>query len=105
MGAIAIKHWLSVPENSILPNEFRVSAFPNPFNDVVKINILSPLRGNAEISIFDIQGREIMSRNINLELGKNSIELNGSTLNSSGVYLLNVNIEEQSSIIKLVYMP
>ena len=41
------------------PSDIRISAYPNPFNPETNISFSLPLSGEAVLSIYDIQGREV----------------------------------------------
>lgn len=60
--------------------------FPNPFNGVTKINFTLRQTGWAEISIYDILGREVFHRRFDRLLpGQHSLLWNGRS--SSGIYV------------------
>ncbi|MDK9701433.1 MAG: T9SS type A sorting domain-containing protein, partial [bacterium] len=52
---------VSTPENptTTLPGEYKLSAYPNPFNPEVRIQFAMPTNGNAIVKVFDVAGREI----------------------------------------------
>ena len=97
---------LSAPdEGSILPYKFELSgAYPNPFNSMTKIDFSLMRQGNAEISLYDINGRFI-SKLIagNFSAGTHSIVVNAGYL-SSGVYLISLEAGQNSAIQKIVLM-
>jgi hypothetical protein len=54
----AENEWGSVlVSNDILPTEFSLSAYPNPFNSAVKIRIQGIKDSGVQVEIFDINGR------------------------------------------------
>lgn len=60
--------------------------YPNPFNPSTLINFSVPESGNAEIKIYDVNGREVSNlMNENKEAGYYSIEFNANAL-PSGIY-------------------
>lgn len=63
----------------------RVSVYPNPFSDVLKI---SDLKGVQSVSVTDISGRQVKTL-------APSAELNLSTL-KSGLYIVNLKMEDGS---------
>lgn len=97
---------LSAPdEGSILPYKFELSgAYPNPFNSMTKIDFSLMRQGNAEISLYDINGRFI-SKLIagNFSAGTHSIVVNAGYL-STGVYLISLEAGQNSAIQKIVLM-
>ncbi|MFH1197911.1 MAG: CotH kinase family protein [bacterium] len=51
----------SIDIEDSLPAEYRLSAFPNPFNPVTTIQYSIPQSSEIRIAIYDILGREIIS--------------------------------------------
>ncbi|MDD2637074.1 MAG: T9SS type A sorting domain-containing protein [Bacteroidales bacterium] len=82
--------------NTIIPdydNSNQISAYPNPFNDIIKINSLEN-ENIVSILLFDMQGRLVCFQN-NTQ-GGSSIEINGSAL-SNGIYFAFLQIRESKS--------
>ncbi len=73
--------------NVTLPLGFSLSQnFPNPFNPSTTITYALPVNSNVSLSVYDINGREVMNLlNAQKPAGNHSIVFDGSTL-SSGVY-------------------
>ncbi|HSD62741.1 MAG TPA: T9SS type A sorting domain-containing protein, partial [Ignavibacteriaceae bacterium] len=101
-----LDHPLLIKEESdhIIPAEFRVSAYPNPFNGTVNINIDGKIK-EPEIRIYNINGEEI-KRYENIQgSGNRYRELwdgrNNSGENvSSGVYLVIVRDQQNPLSVK-----
>jgi len=51
-----------------------INAFPNPFTDYLQIHILTELSGIFDLQLFDINGRLVERRRINLNPGNNRFE-------------------------------
>lgn len=86
---------LSDVKDEIIPKEFSITAYPNPFNPVTTIQYQIPQPGNVKLEIFDLLGRRIWYKNISDQpAGKYNLQWNGSDQNnraaSSGVYLLRI---------------
>ena len=47
--------------NNIVPDEYALSNYPNPFNPTTTIRFDLPTSGNVKISIYDISGKEVAS--------------------------------------------
>ncbi|OMP76746.1 zinc-dependent metalloprotease [[Flexibacter] sp. ATCC 35208] len=62
----------------------KVQVYPNPANSVVNIN-LAGVKGKSEVSLFDINGRQVMRREVNAA----NLQLDISTL-TPGVYIIRV---------------
>lgn len=71
---------------SYVPENFSVSAYPNPFNPSTTLEVTLPLRGDYEISVTDILGKELQSLSRGtMEAGVHRIPVDLSS-NSSGIY-------------------
>jgi hypothetical protein len=91
---------------ALLPNEFKASAYPNPFNSSITITINSRKGGESEANIFDVNGRLI--RILNMRQVSNSEQIvnwDGTTASNekvpSGIYFVlfrNAGIEKNLKI-------
>ncbi len=69
---------------------FQTLAYPNPAKDRVNLEISMTKSTNANISVVDMLGREVVSLGeVNLSTGKNTFELNTSAL-SNGAYIVKI---------------
>ena len=100
---------LAVDENSI-PTEFKIHpAFPNPFNNKVMLKWDIPTETNFSVSIFDILGREVWSKNWGkIFPGTYAIHWNGrDKLNqdvSGGIYFVQTRMDEKVSQQKILLL-
>jgi choice-of-anchor B domain-containing protein len=64
----------------------KMKAYPNPFNDAVVVDyvLTQPLASDAQLSIYDVQGREVYAQAITQEIGQISV---GAAL-STGIYVV-----------------
>ena len=46
-------------ERTVVPNEFSISNYPNPFNPSTKISYTLPQRGSVKLVIYDLLGRTV----------------------------------------------
>jgi CotH kinase protein/Lamin Tail Domain/FlgD Ig-like domain len=99
----------SVDDNNINQYNFKLDAYPNPFNPstIIEYEIANPM--SVELRIFDVLGREIWSiSKERKEYGKYSLQWNGNDKEgrvlASGIYLLNINGESYSKTIKLMLL-
>lgn len=119
VNALAVSqddHWVlaattagvTVIENSPLdaddplpvPNEFSLSAYPNPFNSSTTVTFAGALREAAELTVYDVLGREVLRRAL-----ASSVQLDFSKL-SAGSYLVKVNSPEaEIAPLRLIYLP
>lgn len=89
-GAIAVVNSASITENTI-----NLNVFPNPADDLV--NITWDNASTADITLRDLSGKTVYN---NVSTGTNTV-LNTSEF-ASGIYMLDVNIDGESTITKLV---
>ncbi|MEM6720707.1 MAG: T9SS type A sorting domain-containing protein [Bacteroidota bacterium] len=83
-------------------SEFTFTAFPNPANDVLHVNINAAAISNASIVLRDFSGRIIKSLTIQEEKGSNltkTISLKGM---ASGMYFLTLNTKETTYTKKII---
>lgn len=81
----------------------KVSVFPNPALNQIKITISAPADGKAKWNLVDNTGRIVMQNSAQLKKGNNSLSLNIGTL-STGVYYLGVSgggVDQKVKIEKL----
>lgn len=50
---------VNVEDNEIIPTEYSITNYPNPFNPTTKIEFNLPQSGNVKIVIYDMIGREV----------------------------------------------
>lgn len=96
-------------EREIIPTEFRVSVYPNPFNPSTTIQFTLPTFSDVSIAIYDLLGREIWSQTRNAQLpGVYDIRWNGESNSgqkiSAGIYLCKVSAGKFSSTQKLMLL-
>jgi len=72
-----------IPETFVLEN-----AYPNPFNPVTTLSFGLPNDAQVSLSIYNLQGREIISLiDGNMDAGYHSVVWNADN-NASGVYFV-----------------
>jgi len=80
---------------------FRFVVAPNPFEENVSISGQSSIDGNVRISIVDILGNEVLSKQLNDVTGQFNVDFNLENL-TSGTYVLQVKTNTQSTVRKLI---
>jgi len=90
--------------SSVVPADFRLSAYPNPFNPSTKIGIAVPTSSKVKLSIYDILGRE-MATLVNEEMypGEYSVVWDARQL-ASGIYFARIESSESVKSIRLVLL-
>lgn len=99
----------SVDDEELIPTEFSLSAYPNPFNPSTKISWQSPIGSWQTLKIFDLLGNEIISLLDEYKsAGKYELVWNGKNSFgnnvSSGIYFVRIQSNQQSKNLKLILL-
>jgi len=94
-----------VGEEVDLPDMFSVSAFPNPFNSAVKLDITVPDK-DFGLEIVDIQGRVLRDLSDEISAGTNSVIWNGTDAAGvempSGLYFVRAHSADKVQTAKVI---
>ena len=90
---------VSIIENSLLQNN--VLIFPNPTNNYFTMVVPTTQNARGVLSIFDISGREVSVKNIELQVGENKLAENTSSL-QSGIYFIQLKTGSETVSKKLI---
>ena len=74
---------------------------PNPFNDNVTIEVTADKTDVGQVQIFDLLGKNILSRPLSISTGKNAVSIETSSL-QAGAYLVKITIGNKSLTTKIV---
>jgi hypothetical protein len=85
-GTEALSNVAKVTRNDVGSTNVLIS--PNPFSFNTVVSLSSMEEGNVSITITDIQGRVIATKNVTINQGNNSIILNELEIVSDGVYFI-----------------
>jgi len=83
-------------------SEFEVEAHPVPFNDKLIVDLYSPKTSKGTLRVMDMLSREVIVRHATVESGKNTITLETGNLLPRAVYFLEVRLDNQRKLVKLV---
>ena len=84
------------------PENLQISKiYPNPFNEQVKVELISKMKTTVLISISDISGKIIEEKQLSLLPGKNEYQFETYSL-VNGFYLLNISGEGIQKRFKLI---
>lgn len=87
-----------------LPSQFELSAYPNPFNGVTTVTLSAPLRQDATLILYDMQGRELSRRLLRAQ-STSAVPLDFSAY-AAGSYIAQVvGTSAASAPLRLVYLP
>lgn len=91
------------PNNTTIPTEYILEQnYPNPFNPVTTIKYSVPKAGIVKISVYDLNGKELLNITEKFHTAGNYIETLDMTNFSSGIYLYELSTEKISISRKLV---
>lgn len=99
-GNISYSDVVTVTESEMA--EMQVNVYPNPTSDVFNVSALATEDGTMKVIVMDIQGKVVANFNKAATIGMNSITINGSSLNGSGIYFVKVVVGGESRVMKLV---
>jgi hypothetical protein len=85
------------------PYDFSVSCdvFPNPFVEQINLEIFSNASATCSWSLFDVNGRGILSSNEIITMGNNNVKIDATNL-IKGFYLMKVMINNEMNYFKIV---
>ena len=87
----------------IIKNNMDISAFPNPFIDVLAIRIELGKSSVVQINVLDVTGRILLTENKGIcDEGKQIFHLNGIFSLSGGMYFVTVKTENEEVTIPVV---
>jgi len=79
-----------------------LNVYPNPFNSDLNVRIDLSHAGNVTITLIDITGKTVATKVDNLPAGVNQTTLSGMNDLKAGIYFLNVEMNGQNYVQKLV---
>ena len=82
----------TVSSTNEVAENIQLEVFPNPFSELATISLNSNLTGDFKFRVFDLLGKQVHTRAINLIAGKNTIQYNGSGLDN-GIYIYTIENE------------
>jgi len=99
----------SIEDNfkTIIPEQFSISMYPNPFNSVAQISIVTQFSGSAHLELFNIEGRSLGTIfDGEIAVGKTQVSLVASDYElTAGIYFCKAFFNNQSLITRVVYIP
>lgn len=85
-----------------LTNDRTLQIWPNPATSQVNVNITVSSAQSTYVELLDLTGKKLVSQQVNLVPGSNSVVLKNLNAFSSGVYLLKVFIDGENNNQKIV---
>lgn len=91
-------------ELELIPHDYSLSVYPNPFNPTAKIQFRNSEAGKYEIRIYNLLGEEVLILlNEFIEAGQHSFDLKMDNF-PSGIYLVNIRSEKINLSEKIVLL-
>ena len=81
----------------IYDKQSNITIYPNPTTGVVNVNIGEAFNGEANILLFDIQGRILLEQKMNT--AQTTLNIEGF---NKGMYVLNVSVQGKTYVNKLM---
>ncbi len=75
--------------NDVENNVASFGVYPNPIQDATIVSVDAKASANAILSVIDLQGKVVISRNFSINAGLNALQLSTSTL-QTGNYLISI---------------
>jgi len=96
-------------ERVLVPNDFSISNYPNPFNPSTKISYTLPERGLVSLSIIDMLGRTVVTLvDGEKEKGIHAVDWSGKDENGntlvSGMYIARLRVGELMKNTKMILL-
>ena len=82
-----------------IDNKNQFTTNPNPFNTEINLNLSSKVREKANISVFNITGKQVILKTINLKEGNNTIKFHPAY---KGIFIINISSKNLSYSKKVV---
>jgi Secretion system C-terminal sorting domain/Ig-like domain CHU_C associated len=79
-----------------------ISVMPNPANEYVQVRLYSNKQAYVNIRLIDANGKVVMQQKKQIEKGTNALQINGLSKFSSGNYILQINMDNEISIHKII---
>ena len=77
---------------------------PNPFTNETTISFILPETNNAELSIFDVTGKQVYTLKRSFSKGYNEVILNKMILQHSGVYFYRLTSDKYAAVKRMFYL-
>jgi hypothetical protein len=91
-------------EGTVVPSQFRLDAYPNPFNPTTNISFTLEKSGRIYLNVFDLNGR-IVDKLVDSyqSMGQHQLQWNANRF-SSGIYLISLTCGEMREVKKVALM-
>jgi hypothetical protein len=80
----------------------QLSVFPNPFENVININVSSMVKDVIDVRVMDVLGKSVLRQKFEIEPGQNRLRLTGIGGISKGMYLVIVKSKDETWTEKMI---
>jgi PKD repeat protein len=102
---VICKNVSAIANSTSINNKFETinisMVYPNPFSDLLKVELNSKVNSKVIIKLLDFSGKIIVQKEVETTTGNNLINLETANI-SSGMYFLNITSDDFIKTIKLV---
>ncbi|MEO6133152.1 MAG: T9SS type A sorting domain-containing protein [Saprospiraceae bacterium] len=88
--------------SGVKTNNLQINNRPNPFKDQTSIFFMSIRQEDAVVRFFDLNGRIVFQRNVQLMEGENEFVIHASELEGAGMYTYEIKSELQHSTNRMI---
>jgi flagellar hook assembly protein FlgD len=88
-----------------VPRKFEINnAYPNPFNPSTSINLHMPVMGYVNVAVYDLNGRVVETLLSGMQSEGNYNIIWNASGQSSGMYLIRAETEQQKAVQKVLLL-
>lgn len=79
-----------------------IELYPNPFSDVIHINLANNANEVINVVITDVNGKQVMIENYHLKQAEENVEIKNLTTLKAGIYFVQVTTGTETKTVKMV---
>jgi len=88
-----------------VPEKFELNqAYPNPFNPSTSISLHMPVNGNVSVAVYDLNGRVVQTLLSGVQSAGDYSMIWNASGQSSGMYLIRAETEQQKAVQKVLLL-
>ena len=88
-----------------VPRKFELKkAYPNPFNPSTSISLHMPMKGNVNVKVYDLNGRVVQTLLSGVQSEGDYNMIWNASGQSSGMYLIRAETEQQKAVQKVLLL-
>ena len=111
-ASIAVVAYLAVPDGTGIEENFSENIIPsismnlqsNPVTTAAILNVNLPTASSTSLRVYDVSGREVISRTEVLPAGSNQLEVNFES-HSAGLYLIDLEAGNSTASATMILLP